>query len=383
MRSAESKTIVENINIALERLKISKNELAKRSGLAMSTVARILSGDRNFTIDKMIPIARALNMSPADFFSGIQMNDSSMFANKESDDASHYSVGVMSIGKRRITSVMRGTTTLGTSDIAGDLDLAEPTSNLLELIKVSINSAFSNDAESFNNISLKLVTQSYEFTEKRKSFLYKAKQLFNDVILIPDWQITYLADFKEISGMSLVVDKGVSLSYMHEGHLRKLGGWKFPTYDLGGENWLGVETIHHTIEAAEGFREMSGLAEVVLSQYDSKIEKIVEACFKGVKDADVYCLFAEILIHCYYRKDKAAEQVILSGLHEVKKLVKKAEDWLGENSMITINGSLANIYKEHFDSARLVAPSSNSEKVSLLAGITREFLVSRGVEYLE
>jgi glucosamine kinase len=197
-------------------------------------------------------------------------------------------------------------------------------------------------------------------------------------LLLPDWQLTYLAAFEKSPGISLIIDKGVSLSYMHGGKLKKLGGWKFPVYDLGGENWLGVETIRHTIEAVEGYIPMSNLAHNVMAKFNGKIEKITETCFKG-GDFDVYCLFSDILLRSYLTGDNAAKAIIEHGFHLIYRSIKKVDTILGKELKITMNGSLTDIYKVFFDKNRLITSPNNAEKTKLLADFTREFLIQHGV----
>lgn len=400
MKSRELEKIVKNINSSLAKMKISKNELAKLSGLPMSTIGRILSGERNFTVDKMIPIARALNMDLADFFVGIKTKDIKEQKENSLTKENLLSAGILSIGKKRLTCIIDSEKNIiGTSELSGDLDLAESTSNLLEDISISICTAIENSsiesyknlsrteirqAEFFSKIDLKIVTQSYEFMEKRKNFIYKANQLFHTVIHMPDWQITYLTDFNESKGISLVIDKGVSLSYMHQGTLKKLGGWKFPVYDFGGENWLGAKTIHHTIEATEGLIPPSKLAAEVLSNYDGKIEKITEACFhSGARSSDVYSSFITPLIRFYFLGDENAKSIVLSGFKEIKKLIHRAEEDLKTPSKIAIHGSLSEVYKHHLDPCQLIKASDDESKVLLLSGITKEFLSEHGVKYID
>ena len=163
--------------------------------------------------------------------------------------------------------------------------------------------------------------QSYEFEDTRIRFINYASRLFQQVIILPDWQITYMKAFGKREGISLVVEKGASLSYRHNDQLKKIGGWKFPVYDLGGENWLGVETIKHTIEAFEGFVPMSKLAHNVLAKFNGKIERITEVCFKGNKDTDIYSLFTETLLYNYFIGDQAAKNIVENGFEKVNALI--------------------------------------------------------------
>lgn len=398
MKSREAQKIVENINHALRLRKMTKNDLIKFSGLPASTVSRILSGERNFTIDKMIPIARALNINISDFFSGIQTKDDNKEKGSLIDDKQLLSIGILSINRKRFTSIKDVNQKLvATSVLSGDLDLAEPIATLLVQIEDSIVAALRNSSikqhqkmpeseirkiDFLGTINLRLVTQSYEFLERRKNFIYKSSMIYNSVIHLPDWQITYLSDFKETPGISLIVDKGVSLSFMHQGILKKLGGWKFPAYDLGGENWLGNQAVQHTIEAAEGMCEPTKLSATILTKYNNELYKLVETCFHGAT-TDVFCRFCETLVSCYFQEDYKAQEIIATGFKEIMRLVNAATNILQTKMKISISGSLANVYQHHFDEELLIKSTENQEKSSLLANIDKEFLAKNSVQYIE
>jgi N-acetylglucosamine kinase-like BadF-type ATPase/plasmid maintenance system antidote protein VapI len=398
VKSRESQMIVENINSALRSRKMTKNELIKLSGLPASTISRILSGERNFTIDKMIPIARALNIDINEFFSGVQTKDVSKQKSTQINDKQYLSAGILSIDRKRFACIKDANKkVVATSVLTGDLDLAEPIANLLAQIEDSICAALLNSpvekyqkmseseirqGEFLETINLNLVTQSYEFLEKRKNFIYKASQLYNSVIHLPDWQITYLSDFKNTQGIALIVDKGVSLSFMHQGKLQKLGGWKFPAYDLGGENWLGNQAVQHTIEAAEGICESTKLSSTILAKYNNELYKLVETCFHGA-NTDVFCQFCETLSLCYFQKDRKAQEIITTGFNEIMRLVNAAKNILQTRLDISISGSLSNIYQHHFDKKHVAESASYQDKTSLLASIDKVYLTSNGVQYIE
>lgn len=377
---------------------MTKNELIKLSGLPASTVSRILSGERNFTIDKMIPIARALNINISEFFTGILTKDANSQKTIQVSIPQYLSAGILSIDRKRFTCIKDvNQKIVATSVLAGDLDLAEPIANILAQIEDSICTALLNSpiekyqkiseskirqAEFLSTINLNLVTQSYEFLEKRKNFIYKASQIYKSVIHLPDWQLTYLSDFQKTKGIALIVDKGVSLSFLHQGKLQKLGGWKFPAYDLGGENWLGNQAVQHAIEAAEGICETTKLSSAILAKYDNKLYKLVETCFHNA-NADVFCQFYEILALCYFQKDKKAQEIINTGFKEIMRLVNTVKNKLKTKMEISISGSLANIYQHHFDQKHLSESVSYPEKTSLLADINKKYLADKSVQYIE
>jgi len=363
---------------------LSTTEVARRSNISQGAVSRIINAKMNITVSVALGLAKGLGVTIRGILHGVE-NETKEKINKkiENNKNEKLYIGILSINNRRITCIKDYTDkVIGTSELTGGLDLAETAPSLLQLILESIYKALPNSNTNESKLrfaKLNLVTQSYEFEETRSKFEFFVKKHFKDIILLPDWQITYFADFQDEKGISLVTDKGVSLSYMENGKIKKLGGWKFPVYDLGGENWLGVETIRHTIEAIEGYIPKSELARNVLSKFNGKIEKITETCFKGA-DSDIYCLFAEILLRSYFTGDNTAKTIIERGFQAVYKSIERVDSILGKKLKIAMNGSLATIYKPFFQKERLINPSSEDKKAKLLASMTKEFLSKYGGE---
>lgn len=380
MEKIQSATVIaENVRNLLIDRGFTNTELAKRSGISNGTISKIIHGNMNVTVPLLLSLAEGLEVGVNDILGKLsQQREKPVEKLVPPKKTDYLSIGIMSISGKRMTCIKnyRGKI-IGTSELEDGLDLAEPTTYLMNLIRESIDEALPSeeiDEHRLRFTNLSLVMQSYEFEGTRAKFELFAKRHFGSVKVLPDWQVTHLAAFPDGRGISLVVEKGVSLSYIHGGRLKKLGGWKFPVYDLGGENWLGLETIHHTIEAFEGYVPMSDLAKRVLAKYGGKIEKITEACFKGTKSTDVYASFTDMLLRSYFTGDNAAKKIIEHGFNEIYKIVRRANNILDEKLSVAINGSLLDIYKPYFKQSRLVEAPTDAEKVALLAGISDELL---------
>ncbi len=377
--------IAENLRELMNQRQLSSTALARKCKVATGTISKIINGDMSVSVPIAAALAQGLEVDLSELLKGITLKGAAedSYPKVKVKESDQLAIAVLSINNKRFACVKdyEGNV-VGTSELEGGLDLTETSGSLLQSIRESIYNAVPKTQENESRLKyakLNLVTQSYEFEDTRNKFVLFAKRYFKDVLMLPDWQITYLATFKKDDGISLVTDKGVSLSYMHNGVLKKLGGWKFPVYDLGGENWLGVETIRHTIDATEGYIPMSDLAHNVLAKFNGKIEKITETCFKGPKDDDIYCLFTEILLRSYFTGDETAKTIIEKGFKSIYKGIDKVDEIVGKQLKITINGSLADIYKKFFKKERLIVSPSDSEKTKLLAGITKEFLESHGI----
>lgn len=379
-------TIADNVRDLMNQAGLSSTELAKKCKISTGTISKIINSNMSITIPMAINLAEGLGVDIDDLLKGlIGKKIKETILKKAESKTKQLSIGILSINNKRFTCIKDHLgKVIGTSEIERGLDLAKTFGSLIHLIQESIYETFpggeSNDSK-LKYAKLNLVTQSYEFEDTRNKFILFAKKYFKEIMLLPDWQITYLADFKKEPGISLVTDKGVSLSYMHNGSLKKLGGWKFPVYDLGGENWLGVETIKHTIEAAEGYIPMSKLARSVLAKFNGKIEKITEACFKS-DDPDIYCLFSEPLLRSYFTGDPAAKIIVEHGFQSIYRLIERVDNIVGKQLKITLNGSLADIYKNFFKKNRLITPSSEAEKVKLLTDLTQKYLEAHGIKNL-
>ena len=378
--------IADNVRKLMNEEGASITGLARRCKVSTGTISKVINANMSITIPMAMTIASGLNVGLAEIMNGLVTPNSSHEkpAIKPKNPNKKLFIGIVSINNIRITSIQNTSKdTIGTSELEGGLDLAESTSSLMQLIEESINAALpkhkpENEYE-LKYANLNLVTQSYEFEETRHKFINFAKKQFNDVRILSDWQLTYLSIFDKTPGISLIVDKGISISYMGDGTLKKLGGWKFPVYDLGGENWLGVETIRHTIEAAEGHSPMTKLAQDVLAKFGGKIEKITETCFKNTKDTDIFCLFADPLFHAYFRKDPAAEEIINRGFEFVARAINRVDNITKKQLKIAISGSLTDIYTPLIKKTRLIKSLNNADKAALLAGITTEMLEDKGI----
>ncbi len=374
--------IAKNIQHLMNQHSLSSSELARKSKISTGTVSKILHGSMSISVPMAITIAEGLEIPITELLKGLIQEESNIDARPlDSKQTNEHFIGIMSINNRRFTCIKNQEgLVMGRSEIEGVLDLTETSGNLYSSIKESIKEALLEDQQiNLKNTRLNLVTQSYEFEDTRQKFKIFMEKYFKEVTLLPDWQLTYWAAFGKEEGISLVVDKGVSLSYMYTGSLKKLGGWKFPVYDLGGENWLGVETIRHTIEAFEGYIPMSDLAQNVLAKFNGKLESIIETCFKGAKDPDVYCLFADVLLRAYFIGLPEAKDIVKKGFQMVYRSVERADNILKKEVKISLNGALTDIYRNFFNPNRLITPPSNKDKIDLLTDISKEFLHKHGV----
>lgn len=364
----------DNIKTLLREQGISSTQLAKKCRVSSGSISKIINGNMSITIPMAVTLAEGLETDVNTILKGLSITQIEGNSKKTAPE-NIFSIGVLSINNKRITCVKNSEDiVIGTSELVGGLDLAESSANLMNLIQEAIYAALPKDNHliTLKNARLNLVTQSYEFEETREKFIFFAKRHFKEVLLMSDWQITYLAAFEKKPGISLITDKGVSLSYIDNHVLKKLGGWKFPIYDLGGENWLGVEAIRHTVEAAEGYIPMSKLAQNILAKFNGKIEKMTEACFKGERNPDIYCIFADLLLRSYLANDTAARLILENGFKHIFKAIEKVDSISAEKRLIALDGSLADVYRPFFDSSRLITPSSEADKACLLASLTEQ-----------
>ncbi len=373
-----------NLRNLMNKRGISVSDLARRCEMSSGTISKIMAGNMVLSVITAMKIAEGLDTDMSQLFDGL-INDVLIEKEslEESDSTDVINIGILSLGNRRVTCILdQEGEVIGTSELNGGLDLVETAGKLIRDIQEAIDAAIHNSGNKVVNLKqakLKLVTQSYEFENTRHKFIHFAERHFKEVILLSDWQLTYLSVFGEKPGISLIVDKGVSLSYHHDGVIKKLGGWKFPIYDFGGENWLGIETIRHTIKAVEGYFPMSELAKMVLSRFDGKIESIVENFFKGGLGADVSSTFTQFLLRSYFAKDPEAEKIIDHGVSFINQAIEQADKITGKKLNIVVQGSLVDIYKEKIDKNRLINHVSTHHNVELLSKLTKKSLLKRGI----
>lgn len=369
--------IANNLKALLNKQSLSYADLSQKSGISTGTISKIVNGKMSINVPMLMALAEGLDVPVQTVLGSLAEYSLDRKPLKEKTDPSDLLfVGILSINHRRLTCVKNHVgDIIGTSALNGDLDLAETIPSVFQLIEESIKVALSNSKVkqlNLKNIDITIVVQSYEFEETRSKFIDYISKYFNSVIVLSDWQITYLATFGKNLGISLVTDKGISVSYMHDGELRKLGGWKYPVYDLGGENWLGIMAIRHTIDAYEQYIPMDELAQNILAKFNGKVEKITETCGKSPRDPDIYCLFADILLRAYFTKNTVAKNIIEKGFKLIYRAIEKIDSISGKQYKIAINGSLADVYNPFIKVDRLIPSPSSDKKIELLADLARD-----------
>lgn len=371
------KIIGQNLRTLINEQSMTVNELARRSNVSAGTISKIMNGNMGLTVTMAMTIANGLKVDIASILQGLSENPELLFHKKTKKQRDDITIGLLSLNNRRITCICDyNQNIIGFSELENGLDLAESFNSLQQLINESIASAVSDAHVEINlkKADINLVLQSYEFEDTRVKFINFMQRFFNQVTILSDWQLTHMCNFDKTNGISLIVDKGISLSYKYQNSIRKIGGWKFPLYDIGGENWLGVESIKHTIEAYEGFIPMSNLARTILSKHGSSLNVIVELCFKGNTNHDVYCIFSEILINQYLNGVPEAKFIIEKGKKHVKRLLQRADDITKIPGKIALQGSLRKIYESVVSKERLIEHKDNFYKAEFLAKINQKTL---------
>lgn len=375
-----------NLKKLLNKSNISPSELTKKCDVSAGSLSKIIKGQMSITIPMAMEIATGLGVDLSDLLAGLVCAEPLLEKTPGKvleNGSAGFGIGILSIDNKRLACVKnRQGQILGTSELEGGLDLAQTSSQLLPLIQESISHASPNQSVSeaqLRHSTLNLVTQSFEFAKAKVKFSTFALKQFCEVNLLADWQIFQLCLPDRENTVSLIIDKGVSLSYCHNGHLKKLGGWKFPVCDQGGENWLGMETVRHTIEAQEGYVSMSELARNMLAKFQGKIDNITEACFLR-SNPDVYCSFTDLLFKAYFASDPAAIEIFERGFGFIHRLVQRVDQILGREAQIALSGSLAEVYRRHLKPERLVSSLSHVHKAALLADITAQYLLQHNLK---
>lgn len=375
MQKIEALThIARNITEILKLKKLTATHASKLCHISNGTMSKILQGQMNMSVGLLLSIANGLGVSVDDIVSGAYTPSQSLHKIVLKTSLPLLFVGILTVGDKRLTCVQdQDGITLGTSELEGSLALTDTFPGLLQSIIKSIAIALQQkpDELDLRAIHLAIVTHCYELEETRERYLFNGLKHFKSFQILADWQLTYLAAFSEFPGISLVVDKGVSLSYVLDNKLEKLGGWGFPIYDLGGEYWLGLMAVRHTIEAFEGFDQKTELSQNVLTRFDGKLERLIEYCIKNNKTNEIYCEFCQQLLYSFLSNGRRAKEILMEGYHYIDRAIQKVDQAAGQPLKISLNGSLANIYRPFIDPARLLKKINEESKANILSGVAR------------
>jgi transcriptional regulator with XRE-family HTH domain len=194
--------IGDNLRKLLNETGLSPSALTKKCEVSGGSLSRIIKGSMSITIPMAMQIAEGLGVSLNDLLKGLTDEKSEKVQPKKKEliKTEQLSIGILSINNKRITCVKNyKNKVIGISELEGGLDLTETSSALLHSIQESIFEACPKlhvDKSKLKNIKLNLVTQSFEFEETRSKFKMFVEKHFKEVMLLPDWQISYLSSFE-------------------------------------------------------------------------------------------------------------------------------------------------------------------------------------------
>ncbi len=377
---------MENERVALYNIKnlmhkkgISLRLLAKQCDMSAANFSKILNGYIKLNFNTLIKIANNLNVDlQNDILVGI------VTTNAMQDNGNKYvNIAILSSNQKILIYICDQSYNLIVNFIvSGELNLLTDHSNIIKLINDNIYLAVKNlSAEKRNfvlnsNIKLKLLVQSYDITSKRNSFYHMSLKFFDKVYLYPNWFINLYSNFNNADGIILFLDKNITLAYNYNNIVKRIGGWQYPLYDLGGENYLGIATIRHTIEVLNDYIPMTGLANHVIAKCNGSIENICEMCLCS-NDVNKYAVFHEMLLHCYFTGELEAKKIIEKSVNHIKKLINVADKKIGRKLKIAVSGSLARIYAPFLDQSRLVIAVSETKQLQILVKMKNDFYETR------
>jgi N-acetylglucosamine kinase-like BadF-type ATPase/transcriptional regulator with XRE-family HTH domain len=365
--------IAKNIAKLVNQQSLTNIAFAKRCKISTGMANKILNAKVSITVATLYNIADGLGVSLKVILKGIAV-DHADEPEIAIDTASIY-CGILSMGDRRlcaVTSEVQKSEFASMKEFDGSIVLTDSPSVIIQTIKRSVNSLLGGTVKDFKKVNVAVVAHCYELEEALRKLVLSAQKHFANIAVFPDWKATYRAAFGKQDGISLVVDKGVSISYQHGDEIKKYGGWGFPIYDLGGEYWLGMVSVRHTIQVVEGFDEKSLLSREILAKFGGKLETLIEECIRNNRNPDIYSNFCDMLLHAYANGCPKAQSILDEGYSYIGRALDAIDGKVGQQNKISINGSLAGVYGRYIGKARVLDPVDDEVKLMLLCDIARE-----------
>lgn len=364
--------IARNIARIVNQQSLTNIAFAKRCKISTGMANKILNAKVSITVAILYNIAEGLGVPLKVILKDIVVKDADEIV--VSTEPANIYCGILSIGDRRLCAIASEdgkNDFLSMQEFDGSIVLTDSPSVIIQTIKKSINTLYGKTIKDFKKVNIAVVAHCYELEEALRKFTSSAQKHFANVVVLPDWKATYRAAFGNKDGISLVVDKGISIAYQHNGDIKKYGGWGFPIYDLGGEYWLGMMSVRHTIEVEEGFSEKSLLSREIIAKHGGKLETLIEECIRNNRNPDIYSIFCDMLMHAYANNCTKAKSIFAEGFSYIERALNAIDTKMGRKNKISINGSLAGVYSQHIEESRRLSPVDDEVKLAYLCAVAR------------
>lgn len=364
--------IANRINRLLKNKKMSLRQLSQISGISLAHISKILNSKVNPTIIMLQHLSCALDVHISYFFEKLpgvtKVTDSTRPVSET------LTVCILSIGDKRIVHISSSTNKdYGYLELPSNIKLSETVNTSIDKIKYSIDTILNNnnihDLE-YHNCNVIISVQCFEFSNSKNKLIDACKRIFNSIEIYPDWQITHVSSFKYKSGISIVADKGLSISYFYQNKLYKIGGWGFP-HDIGGEYWIGLQAAQYALRVLDGFESHTTLSNSIITKFNNNAERLIEYC--SINNLGAYLELSTTVLNHVALHDNHAISIISKGYSYIEDIISYIDNITKDSSSpITLHGSIANIYTSYIPKSRHFSSPSNQTQCQMLSKLSED-----------
>jgi len=347
MRKKTLTKISENIKTLMlsKNKELSRQDLAKASGISYPTLTPILKGTRDFGVIKLVQLAEALGTTPNDIMKGAySLSSQKNFNEIEQTGFVKLLAAFISVAnltycvienietKERINSVL----SVGFSCDTKPNQFINAIKNILFKFDQEIDTS---------QVAVFMSVQKHEYIVQRRAIINAAEKEFSTFILEADWHCNYRTFFKNKSGICITINEGSSIVYSVDSgeNIYKIQGFGFPISDEGGDLWLGWQALKHAINVVEKVEASTTLSNRVLALFNSDLLTMSEALSSAPEK--VYLQASTILKELAYKKQKSYG-LIKKGFAKIISRVHAIDKNTGTKLPILISGELAYLYEE-------------------------------------
>ncbi|WP_395167880.1 hypothetical protein ACGP04_09285 [Piscirickettsia salmonis] len=360
-KEKQLKKIANNIKQIMEHQDppINKQQLADRSNISYPTLVPILQGVRDFGITKLINIAEALNVSPNEILNKTY-TERDTTSKKLSNNIEYYGIFISSADSTYCyfyNKITDETSYFVTEFIIScSLNYIDIIDNIKSTIEKTINS-------NFKNMAIFCSVQEYEFSKKRELLISYGKKHFNFFAAYPDWKTNYHANFNNESGICIVINDGLSISYKekNKNQIFKTQGLGFPIADEGGNLWLGWQAIRYAIKVRENLKNRSKLSDKILAVFNFNLYEISEQISNTPNKT--YNKAANILKNQYFQECQEAKSIINLGGEKIQEYILEIDNKIEDKLPVCITGDLSYLYQKYIPNDRLALSNKDQEEL--------------------
>ncbi|MEM9243718.1 MAG: helix-turn-helix domain-containing protein [Pseudomonadota bacterium] len=351
--------LAQNIETVMSCKKLTRNDLAEKSGIPYSTITPILNGSRDIKISTFLTICNTLNVTPnkilAELYTATAADEKNKHQKKAKQKPEYLMTLISMVSETHCRLVaIKKNKTINISlklPIQCGMIADECIGNIMTALEI-LNKE-TNLSIKPKEIAVFIVTQQYDRENARKRIEKAGNVIFNNFIIEADYSAYYHTFVGGKNGICIAINDGDIITYsINKGKvLQKIHGNSFPISDIAGNQYIGRAGVIHAVRVKENLEAPTNLSNKILALYNHNLCSLTETVNTSPEAS--YRQISEIIKSLAHDPNSKAHQIITTSAALIMETVNDIDRITETKLPIVMIGNLASLYTNTINTPRI------------------------------